>query len=57
MQFVRPDRTSLGAMCDLTKRERLPQPSYRLLHRGARLSPEDVTALSIWFDKMRDTLQ
>ena len=47
----------LGAMCDLAKRERMPLPSYLLIHRDATLSPADVTALCSWSDKMRDTLQ
>jgi len=47
----------LGEMCGLVKRERMPLPSYLLIHRGSRLSPEDVTALCAWSDKMRDTLQ
>ena len=47
----------LGAMCDLTKRERMPLPSYLLIHRGAALTPADVTTLCTWSDKMRDTLQ
>lgn len=47
----------LGAMCDLAKRERMPLPSYLLIHREATLSPADVTALCSWSDKMRDTLQ
>lgn len=47
----------LGAMCDLTKRERMPLPSYLLIHRDAALSPADVTVLCTWSDKMRDTLQ
>ena len=47
----------LGAMCDLIKRERMPLPSYLVLHPGAALSPADVTTLCTWSDKMRDTLQ
>ena len=47
----------LGAMCDLVKRERMPIPNYLLIHRRAKLSPADVTALCTWSDKMRDTLQ
>jgi len=44
-------------MCDLIKRERMPIPSYLLLHRDAKLSAADVGALCTWSDKMRDTLQ
>lgn len=47
----------LGAMCSLTQRERMPLPSYLLMHRGAKLSPDDVRTLCAWSDKMRDTLQ
>jgi hypothetical protein len=47
----------LGAMCDLAKRERMPLPSYLLIHRASKLSPDDVTGLCTWSDKMRDTLQ
>ena len=47
----------LGAMCDLTRRERMPLPSYLLIHRGAALTPADVMTLCTWSDKMRDTLQ
>jgi hypothetical protein len=47
----------LGAMCDLARRERMPVPSYRLIHRDATLSPAELTALCAWSDKMRDTLQ
>jgi Haem-binding domain len=47
----------LGAMCNLTKRDRMPLASYLLIHRDAKLSPADVTTLCTWSDKMRDTLQ
>lgn len=47
----------LGAMCNLTKRARMPLPSYLLIHRDAALSAADVAALCAWSDKMRDTLQ
>jgi hypothetical protein len=47
----------LGGMCSLTKRGRMPLPSYLLIHRGAALSPADVTAICAWSEKMRDTLQ
>lgn len=47
----------LGAMCSLAQRERMPLPSYLLIHRGAKLSPDDVKMLCAWSDKMRDTLQ
>lgn len=47
----------LGGMCDLARRGRMPPPSYLLIHRDARLSAADVTALCTWSDQMRDTLQ
>ena len=47
----------LGGVCSLTKRGRMPLPSYLLIHRSARLSPGDVATLCSWSDKMRDTLQ
>ena len=47
----------LGSMCTLTKRGRMPLPSYLLIHRGAKLSPADVAAICAWSDEMRDTLQ
>jgi len=46
----------LRGMCDLTKRAEMPLPSYLWIHRGSRLSPDDVTALCTWSGKMRDTL-
>ncbi|MGZ8710060.1 MAG: heme-binding domain-containing protein [Thermoanaerobaculia bacterium] len=47
----------LGGMCSLTERERMPLPSYLLLHRGSKLSPADVKTLCAWSEKMRDMLQ
>jgi hypothetical protein len=47
----------LGAMCSLTERERMPLPSYLLIHRDAKLSPADVKTLCTWSEKMRDMLQ
>jgi hypothetical protein len=47
----------LGGMCSLTKRGRMPLPSYLLIHRDATLSPADVAAICAWSEKMRDTLQ
>jgi hypothetical protein len=47
----------LGAMCNLALRGRMPIASYLLLHREAKLSPDDVETLCTWSDKMRDTLQ
>jgi len=47
----------LGGMCSLTKRGRMPLPSYLLIHRDAKLSAADVNAICVWSEKMRDTLQ
>ena len=44
-------------MCTLTKKGRMPLPSYLLIHRDSTLSPADVTAICAWSEKMRDTLQ
>jgi heme-binding protein len=47
----------LGGVCTLARRGRMPQWQYLLLHRGAKLSPADVTTLCTWSDKVRDTIQ
>jgi hypothetical protein len=47
----------LGAMCNLTRRGRMPLPSYLLLHRDAKLSQAEIATLCTWSEKMRDTLQ
>lgn len=47
----------LNGMCTLTKKGRMPVPSYLWLHRDAKLSDADVQTLCAWSDKMRDTLQ
>jgi hypothetical protein len=47
----------LGAMCNLAQRGRMPLPSYLLIHRDAKLSPDDVQTICTWSDRMRDTLQ
>jgi hypothetical protein len=47
----------LGGICSLTKRQRMPLPSYLVIHREARLSDADVAALCAWSEKMRDMLQ
>ncbi len=47
----------LGGVCSLTKRGRMPLPSYLIIHRDAKLSPADVATLCAWSEKMRDTLQ
>jgi hypothetical protein len=47
----------LGGICTMTKRGRMPLPSYLLIHRDARLSAADVAALCAWSEKMRDMLQ
>lgn len=47
----------LGSICSLTKKGRMPLPSYLLIHHEAKLSPSDITTLCAWSDKMRDGLQ
>jgi len=47
----------LAAMCNLTKRRRMPLPSYLLIHRDATLTDDEVTTICTWSQKMRDTLQ
>lgn len=47
----------LGEMCSQAQREQMPLPSYLLIHRGAKLSADDIKTLCAWSDKMRDTLQ
>ena len=47
----------LNGVCSLTRRHRMPLPSYLRVHRGAKLSDDDVKTLCAWSDKMRDTLQ
>jgi hypothetical protein len=47
----------LNGMCTLTKKGRMPLPSYLWIHRDATLSDADVKTLCAWSDKMRDTLQ
>jgi len=47
----------LGGVCTLAKRGRMPLWQYLLIHRGARLSPADVTTPCTWSEKMRDTIQ
>lgn len=47
----------LGAICSMTRRGRMPLPSYLLIHRGSTLTPADVATLCRWSDRMRDTLK
>jgi hypothetical protein len=47
----------LGGMCSLTRKGRMPLPSYLWIHRDAKLSDSDIKTLCAWSDKMRDTLQ
>jgi len=47
----------LGSICSLSKKGRMPLPSYLLIHRDATLSDGDIAALCAWSEKMRDTLQ
>ena len=47
----------LAAMCNLTKRRRMPLPSYLLIHRDAKLTDAEIATICGWSEKMRDTLQ
>jgi hypothetical protein len=47
----------LGSVCSLTKKGRMPLPSYLIIHRDAKLSPADVATLCAWSEKARDELQ
>jgi hypothetical protein len=47
----------LSAMCNLTKRHRMPLPSYLLIHRDAKLTDAEIATICGWSEKMRDTLQ
>jgi hypothetical protein len=47
----------LGSICGLTKKHRMPLPSYLLIHRDATLTPDEIRTLCDWSEKMRDTLQ
>jgi hypothetical protein len=47
----------LNGICSLTRKGRMPLPSYLWIHRDAGLSDADVQTLCAWSDKMRDTLQ
>ena len=47
----------LNGICSMTKKGRMPLPSYLWVHSDARLSDADVKTLCAWSDKMRDTLQ
>lgn len=46
----------LGNMCSLARKGRMPLWTYLLIHRSAKLSPDDVAAICAWSEKMRDTL-
>jgi hypothetical protein len=46
----------LGAMCNVTRRGRMPVKSYLLIHRDAALTPAEVATICTWADRMRDTL-
>ena len=47
----------LAAMCNLTRRGRMPLPSYLIIHRDAKLSQPEIATICAWAEKMRDTLQ
>jgi hypothetical protein len=39
--------------CAFARKESMPLPSYRVMHRGARLSDADITALCDWTETVR----
>lgn len=41
---------------DQIKDSEMPLPSYTLLHRDAKLSPAEITALTAWADSVRQAL-
>ena len=45
-----PDEAAklLKGTCELAQKGEMPLPSYLPMHRGARLSPQDVAALCAW---------
>jgi hypothetical protein len=47
----------LGSVCSLTRKGRMPLPSYLWIHRDAVLSAAEIETLCAWSDKMRDALQ
>ena len=38
----------LRNVCDMSRQEKMPMPSYLVMHRSARLSERDVAALCDW---------
>lgn len=48
-RYDRSRRTELlKSSCALARRGAMPMPSYRLMHRRARLSPADIETLCAW---------
>jgi hypothetical protein len=46
----------LEEICEETSKGKMPLPSYLLMHRGARLAPQDVRALCEWSKAAREQL-
>jgi hypothetical protein len=46
----------LDEICDQVKGGEMPLQSYRLIHRSAKLSPEDVKALCDWTTAERERI-
>jgi hypothetical protein len=46
-------RDKLAGICKLVKEGEMPLASYTLMHRGAKLSGEDVSTLCAWVEKHR----
>ena len=48
--------TRLQAMCELAREGSMPLGSYTPLHKGSKLTPEDVKTLCAWTERERATL-
>jgi hypothetical protein len=56
-QYDRAEAADLvGNICKWTSRGKMPLPSYLLIHRDAKLSPQDVKALCDWSQETRQRL-
>lgn len=46
----------LGELCEVVTHGEMPLPSYRLVHRNARLAATEVRAICAWTDAERERL-
>jgi len=51
---TRKQRNKFRSMSNQVKEEEMPLSSYVLIHRNAKLSPEEKQILMDWFDKMEE---